>query len=199
MLGSMKEFDLLNVKLLNSKGFTLVELMIVVAIIGILASIAVPQYQKYQSKARQSEAKINLAAIHTSENSFGAENSTFTVCLAVIGFSPINSQKQYYSVGFNTNNFTCGPNGGLACSSYSSYHLPANQQQDCGNGQGITYWLSTDTSTLAVGVLYNQLGGSAISQSAFIVKAVRNNPANPTADQWTIDQNRNLVNTVSGL
>ena len=57
----------------NQKGFTLVELMIVVAIIGILAAIAIPNFQRYQLKSKTSEAKGNLGAIKTCEVSYKAE------------------------------------------------------------------------------------------------------------------------------
>ena len=40
----------------NKKGFSMIELMVVVAIIGVLAAIGIPQYSKFQAKARQSEA-----------------------------------------------------------------------------------------------------------------------------------------------
>ena len=52
---------------LSQKGFTLIELMIVVAIIGILAVIAVPNFQKFQARAKQSEAKTNLKGIYTAK------------------------------------------------------------------------------------------------------------------------------------
>ena len=61
----------------KQEGFTLIELMIVVAIIGILAAIAIPNFLQYQLKSRQSEAKVNLNAIKTSEIAFQAEKSCY--------------------------------------------------------------------------------------------------------------------------
>lgn len=63
-------------------GFTLIELMIVVAIIGILAAIAIPNFLQYQMKSRQSEAKTNLGAIKTSEVSWQGERGCFLTVTA---------------------------------------------------------------------------------------------------------------------
>jgi type IV pilus assembly protein PilA len=104
----------------NSKGFTLVELMIVVAIIGILAAIAIPNFRNYQMKAKTSEVKVNLGAIKTSLESYRAENNVYLACPASpanipgpskvawlggatwtqIGFSP--SANVHYSYGVAT-------------------------------------------------------------------------------------------------
>ena len=80
----------------NRSGFSLTELMIVVAIIGILAVIAIPNFLKYQARAKQSEAKTNLVAIHTSEMAYFAEKNAYVDDFNAIGFAVTGSSQLYY-------------------------------------------------------------------------------------------------------
>jgi prepilin-type N-terminal cleavage/methylation domain-containing protein len=64
----MKNIDINRLK--NAKGFTLIELMIVVAILGILAVVAVPALQKYMRRAKTAEAKTQLAKIYDAASSY---------------------------------------------------------------------------------------------------------------------------------
>jgi type IV pilus assembly protein PilA len=66
---------LLNLR--KREGFTLIELMIVVAIIGILAAIAIPNFLRFQLRSKAGEGKVNLAAIRTAEEGYFAEFSTY--------------------------------------------------------------------------------------------------------------------------
>lgn len=62
-----------NKTVFNKKGFTLIELMIVIAIIGILAAIAVPQFTRYRSRAQNIQALSDLRNAKVDLESFYAE------------------------------------------------------------------------------------------------------------------------------
>jgi len=82
-------------KLRKNKGFTLIELMIVVAIIGIMAAIAIPNFLSYLCKSKQSEAKQHLGAIATLEESYYAERNNYGSDTAVGWATPVGSNVRY--------------------------------------------------------------------------------------------------------
>lgn len=64
----------------GQKGFTLLELMIVIAIIGILAAIAIPQFITYRQKGYNTEAKAELKNLYTSCQAYFVDNPGGTTC-----------------------------------------------------------------------------------------------------------------------
>jgi type IV pilus assembly protein PilA len=91
-------------QLLNRKrGFTLIELMIVVAIIGILAAIAIPNFLQFQLRSKTGEARTNLAGIRTAEESYFAEYGLY-VTAAAHPAAPVPTKQQWTAAathGFN--------------------------------------------------------------------------------------------------
>ena len=82
----------------NRKGFTLIELMIVVVIIGILAALAIPRFQNATVKAKESEAKTILKQIYTFQNIYLRETGGYSANLASIGFLVPTNAKFVYAV-----------------------------------------------------------------------------------------------------
>ena len=85
--------ELAKVRMNNQKGFTLVELMIVVAIIGILAAIAIPQFAAYRERSWVASMQADAKNFATAEEAYFAENSAYTDVNAnlVVKESPNNT------------------------------------------------------------------------------------------------------------
>jgi len=66
----------------GEKGFTLIELMIVIAIIGILAAIAIPQFTEYRKKGYNTKAKAEVKSFYTACQAYFSDNPTATTCVA---------------------------------------------------------------------------------------------------------------------
>ncbi len=154
----------------NKKGFTLIELMIVVAIIGILAAIAIPNFLKFQAKSKQSEAKTNLKAIYTAETGYYGENNTYNEFKSV-NWEPVGAARYTYSVG--SDNGIASPPGPAAAPIYDIV--------------GSSATVGDFTITPLVGA------------QNFLAGAVGNIDNDSDFDEWSMNDNNALVNVANDV
>jgi len=153
----------------KSKGFTLIELMIVVAIIGILAAIAIPNFLRFQARARQSEAKQNLGAIFTAYQAYFGDTNTFPsadiVTIAGVGYNCLSVADWE-------------PKGRLKYSYKCIGTMPFFPEWDTG---GANLWLCTNVA-------------SGASQLGFTVGACSNVDNDTFEDEWQINDLKKVSN-----
>lgn len=186
----------------NQSGFTLVELMIVVAIIGVLSAVAVPNFKKYQAKAKTSEAKVQLAAAYTAMQAFYGDFGAYSSCLAYMGFDPgLEWSSRYYGIGIgaaannitiagdvstgnasmDADTFTSVQNSGLGADCQAAAAFPINESTDAAAAQaGNVSWFSAGKRVggaapqlAATGAFYS-IGDQSVGNQKFVLAAEGN-------------------------
>lgn len=96
----------------SQAGFSLMELMVAVAIVGIMTVIAVPSYNQYMVNSRRQEARLSLSALYAAESNYQSEFQSYTSCLTHAGYLP-DSLARYYAIGFKLSDATATTCGGM--------------------------------------------------------------------------------------
>jgi type IV pilus assembly protein PilA len=202
----------------ENSGFTLIELMVVVAIVGVLVALAIPQYAKYQARAHQTEAKTTLGSVYTAEASFTVENNSYSSCLIDIGVATVGAQV-FYEAGFASDaQATCGPGANKACASAgwisSGGAAPVFTAVACtapatdiftgkpnttGNGGAVPLQATLPASAACAAAAPYGIG--CMSQNSFNIEALGeiSKTAGAVNDEWTMDSMKNLVNIKASL
>ena len=166
------------------KGFTLIELMIVVAIIGILAAIAIPNFIKFQARSKQSEAKANMKAMFTAEKAFFQEKDRFSSLTGEVGFAPERN---------NRYNYLMFPTPGV----WEDRSLAAITNAGTESGIKADGFKGYQTVAAASAVTCSATGPAILGVTAtnFLGQAVGNIDTDTTLDVWTISTDSRTGNT----
>lgn len=171
----------------SEAGFSLLELMTVVAIIGLLAIIVIPNYSRFQAKARASESKAQLAALFTAQKSFNAEFNSYHTDAPAIGYRPEALLR--YIIGFN------------AASTHAIVEYVGPALNPANLSTAVAGVCTNAGCNIAVTPAGITLGVVSLATTATIsgFKAAAEGYVGGTAvDVWSIDQSKTIVNDSPG-
>jgi type II secretory pathway pseudopilin PulG len=181
--------------------------MMAVAIVGMLASMAIPTYGRFAGRARQTEAKFALSSMYQAEQTVFAAEGSYTDCILEAGFVPASSRRYYLTGVWIGDPGDCGPDGRSPCYAtawdpispcFCDCNVPLNNSCN---------WAATEKVSVDAVILDDCPKGDAIPlprdwsahQSSFKVGAAGNISSDPIYDIWEIDERKNMTNLSSGL
>ncbi len=183
----------------NEEGFTLVELMVVVAIIGILSAVAIPNFKRYQAKTKTSEAKLQLSAIYSALTSLQSDYDAYATCLLDAGYTA-PTDGSYYAYGFDDTNDTANgivDNNGGTCAAGAAFAFTAFKSVGgftaaaTNLGDINTTNAKSATAPATLNVPYVDNTGSYFVAGAIGAIDADNNTA-ALASKWAINENKEL-------
>lgn len=165
----------------SRRGFTLIELMISLCIIGMLATIAIPNFLNFRARAMQSEVKANLGAVHRAEIAYQAEHNTYTDCLEELSWRPSGNPRYIYGFLSDEVPAPCGVND----SAELAAALPSSG------------FRTVNMSNLGTPLTDADLpAGSTATGDGFQFGAAGNLDADSTLDQWSLTE-KNIITNLS--
>lgn len=183
----------------NNKGFSLIELMVVVAIIAILSTIAIPSYQNFQAKARQKEGLALLSGYYTAAQATRAEHGLFPGNFVQTGFAPTGQTHFRLSAADGTDIPITGASNDNAC-------IDTSAACNCGGSCGtFKTWVEAPAVATGIGAAAPVMGGCgaiATTNTAFLTTAsgiIQSGGAAADADTWSMNQLKALVLCNDGI
>lgn len=191
----------------RTSGFTLVEVMIVVAIIGILAAIAIPNFIKFQAKGKQAEANAELKAIFSAQKATVSLNGGYWSDIGGIGFAPERGNRYFYDLGATAPNVPAGTQTNCALANFQMRDaaMLGSSTGDCGVGvdsarHGTTFLDATIDALATAGMVtfvpesanpalaadMTGVNGAACPNCDFAARAKSNIDNDAAADEWWI-------------
>lgn len=149
---------------MNKKGFSLIELMIVVAIIGLLAMLGVPSFMRFLAKTKRAEAYVNLSSIYAAQKAYWAEHGKYSDTLS--GPGGIGWKPEGYRGGGAQENF------------HYTYGFPG--------AEGKNYF------TGKLGATSADLSAGHANTQGFVAVAAGDIDGDGTADVLTIDETNTI-------